>query len=162
MTLEIYLNDVLVASKTANTPNVGDSDLLSHACGSISITYSQRINYRDYNGQPSWQERFVEIDTPAGGYQLVRHVAEYSGSGSGTPPSHDYNATFVYPDARQDSNVNEYHNTRNPNGTWSITLKAYFTKIPHTPTHLLVNSSTVESPAKLVYDPTTNLLVADY
>lgn len=30
------------------------------------------------------------------------------------------------------------------------------------PTNLLVNSSTVESPAKLVYDPATNLLVADY
>ena len=29
-------------------------------------------------------------------------------------------------------------------------------------THLLVNSSTVETPAKLVYDPSTNLLVADY
>lgn len=31
-----------------------------------------------------------------------------------------------------------------------------------TPTHLLVNSSTVESPAKLVYDPATNKLVADF
>lgn len=31
-----------------------------------------------------------------------------------------------------------------------------------TPTHLLVNGSTVESPAKLVYDPATNKLVADY
>lgn len=36
---------------------------------------------------------------------------------------------------------------------------ALFKRIP---THLLVNSSTVESPAKLVYDPTTNKLVADY
>ena len=33
---------------------------------------------------------------------------------------------------------------------------------PRPPTHLLVNSSTKENPAKLVYDPTTNLLVADY
>lgn len=31
-----------------------------------------------------------------------------------------------------------------------------------TPTHLLVNSSTKESPAKLVYDTDTNKLVADY
>ena len=31
-----------------------------------------------------------------------------------------------------------------------------------TPTHLLVNSSTKESPAKLVYDSATNKLVADY
>lgn len=32
----------------------------------------------------------------------------------------------------------------------------------HTPTHLLVNSSTAENPAKLVYDPASHLLVADY
>ena len=38
-------------------------------------------------------------------------------------------------------------------------ITAVFKRLP---THLLVNSSTVESPAKLVYDPTTNRLVADY
>lgn len=43
----------------------------------------------------------------------------------------------------------------------SISVVAVFS-MPHIPTHLLVNSSTVESPAKLVYDPTTNLLVGDY
>lgn len=32
----------------------------------------------------------------------------------------------------------------------------------YTPTHLLVNSATRESPAKLVYDPATNRLVADF
>ena len=41
----------------------------------------------------------------------------------------------------------------------NMTLTAYFTR---TPTHLLVNSSTAENPAKLVYDPATNKLVADY
>ena len=40
-----------------------------------------------------------------------------------------------------------------------MNLDAYFTLQL---THLLVNSSTVESPAHLVYDPATNLLVADY
>ena len=40
-----------------------------------------------------------------------------------------------------------------------MSLDAYFIRQP---THLLVNSSTVESPAHLVYDPATNLLVADY
>lgn len=41
-------------------------------------------------------------------------------------------------------------------------LKAVFVHVPRVPTHLLVNSATKESPAKLVHDPTTNLLVADY
>ena len=40
-----------------------------------------------------------------------------------------------------------------------LNLDAFFTRQP---THLLVNSSTMESPAHLVYDPATNLLVADY
>lgn len=44
----------------------------------------------------------------------------------------------------------------------SIVVVAEFERIPHTPTDLLVNSSAVETPAKLVYDPTTNLLVGDY
>lgn len=43
--------------------------------------------------------------------------------------------------------------------TKSLSVTAFFTRQP---THLLVNSSTVESPAHLVYDPATNLLVADY
>ena len=43
-----------------------------------------------------------------------------------------------------------------------VGLTATFRRPQPTPTHLLVNSSTVESPAKLVYDPATNLLVADY
>lgn len=30
------------------------------------------------------------------------------------------------------------------------------------PTHLLVNSANLSAPVQLVYDPTTNLLVADY
>lgn len=39
------------------------------------------------------------------------------------------------------------------------TIKAVF---KHTPTHLLVNSFDRSTPVQLVYDPTTNLLVADY
>ena len=42
----------------------------------------------------------------------------------------------------------------------TYTVTAVF--VPDAHTHLLVNSSTKESPAKLVYDPATNLLVADY
>lgn len=163
MTIEIYLSNVLVASKVCNITDVGDSDSLAHACGSVSITYAERINYRDYNDQPSWQQRYTEIDTPAQGYQLVRRVLEYTGSGSGTPPDDDttFNIPFVYPSYRQDNNLNEYFNVRNPEGTWAATVRLYFTPV-HTPTHLLVNSATVGNPVQLVYDPATDLLVADY
>lgn len=42
----------------------------------------------------------------------------------------------------------------------SYTVTAVF--VPDAHTHLLVNSATKESPAKLVYYPATNRLVADY
>ncbi len=43
----------------------------------------------------------------------------------------------------------------------AITVTAVFAPV-RDPTHLLVNSSTAENPARLVYDPTTDLLVADF
>lgn len=44
-----------------------------------------------------------------------------------------------------------------------ISVVAYFEEIPvHVPTHLLVNSFSKSTPVQLVYDPTTNLLVADF
>lgn len=42
-----------------------------------------------------------------------------------------------------------------------ISITAVFRPL-HTPTHLLVNSSNYTNPVSLVYDPSTNLLVADY
>ena len=42
-----------------------------------------------------------------------------------------------------------------------ISITAVFRPL-HTPTHLLVNSSNYTNPVTLVYDPSTNLLVADY
>lgn len=42
-----------------------------------------------------------------------------------------------------------------------ISVEVLYERV-YTPTHLLINSSTRESPVKLVYDPATNLLVADY
>lgn len=46
--------------------------------------------------------------------------------------------------------------------TTYLTVLQNLVAVYREPTNLLVNSSTVESPGKLVYDPTTNLLVADY
>ena len=43
----------------------------------------------------------------------------------------------------------------------SIQVVAVF-DLPRVPTHLLVNSATKENPAKLVYYPASNRLVADY
>ena len=164
MTLEIYLNNTLVASKTCSITNVGDSDSVSHTCGSISVTYAERYNYRDYNDQPSWQQRYTETDTPNRGYKIVRRVLEYSGTGSGTPPDDDttFPSPFIYPDKRQDNNVNEYFNVRNPNGTWAATIRIYIERVPRTPTNLLVNSYNRTGTVRLTYDQTTNKLVADY
>ena len=165
MTIEIYLNNTLVASKVCTINDVGDSDSLSHACGTVSVTYTTKIDYRPYNDQPSWQQRYTETDTPAAGHKLVRRVLQYSGSGSGTPPDDDntFGIPFVYPDYRTDNNLNEFFNVRNPEGTWTATIRLYFLPInPRVPTDLLVNSYDMSTPVQLVFDPTTNLLVADY
>lgn len=162
MELVIYLDNVQVASKTISLATVGDSDSLAHACGSITVTYDERINYRDYNGQPSWQDDYVETVAPAQGYRLVRHVKDYTGTGTGTPPSEDVSdiTTIVFPYTWGDV-VHEYHNVRRPEGTWIAVLKAYFEKIPREPTNLLLNSVDHIWPIKLVYDPNTNKLVCD-
>lgn len=69
------------------------------------------------------------------------------------------NVSIVTPD---DLRIWEYYYT---DERWyykflSYNITAVFRRLGLT--HLLVNSSTVESPSKLVYDPATNLLVADY
>lgn len=56
-------------------------------------------------------------------------------------------------------NLKENASTRFEQWCSLYVVKAVFVRVP---THLLLNSSSAESPAKLVYDPTTNLLVADY
>lgn len=44
-----------------------------------------------------------------------------------------------------------------------VSVTAYFEQIPvHVPTHLLVNTYSKSVPVKLVHDPTTHKLVADY
>ena len=44
-----------------------------------------------------------------------------------------------------------------------ISVTAYFERIPvHVPTHLLVNTYSKSVPVKLVHDPATHKLVADY
>lgn len=167
MVLEIYLNNALVASKTCAMASVGDTDSVSAVCGSISVELRSTTNYRPYNDQPSYQNFFREIDAPTRGYKLVRHVKEYNGSGSGTPPDEDttFGAAFEYPSQRQDNALCEYHNTRQPNGTWLVSVRAYFEKVPRVPTGLLVNSSSRSTSVQLVYDDRTGgsgLLVADY
>lgn len=92
-----------------------------------------------------------------------------------TSPEHDtYNVGFGY-DAtlggfvweslasssvydRRGSAWWDYYNTITTTQT-SLVAVAFFKRVP---THLLVNSATLGSPVRLVHDPDTHLLVADY
>ena len=80
-------------------------------------------------------------------------VAEYLGYASSPLP--EWQELII-------TNTNPTHVETTIGQRSNIVVVAEFERIPHTPTHLLVNSSTAETPAKLVYDPTTNLLVGDY
>lgn len=52
--------------------------------------------------------------------------------------------------------------SKNPTYSITVTANATYTAVFRLLTHLLVNSHSLSTPVQLVYDPTTNLLVADY
>lgn len=71
------------------------------------------------------------------------------------------NANFYLTDFSQQTSLNGDGTVDHTNKFWTVNVVAVFEAIK-TLTHLLVNSSTKKNPAQLVYDPATNLLVADY
>lgn len=152
--------------------------------GTITVQYLRQNSYQvetRYGGtQTNRFDVFRFTATPAAGWQFDHWHISYSydrGARFGTPEeTHetiygdhdvyntnpfetvaDYTLSVGFWDLIEESyGTGRYADTRK---TLTYDIKAVFKR---TPTHLLVNSSTVENPAKLVYDPATNLLVADY
>ena len=127
-------------------------------------------------------KNFSYTATPAAGFSFSHFAVTVTADNGGTTSTRTVTrngtesaGTWTYsPDGRQQS-ANwiedgfgiwfEYYDsdTGDPIPGWygyvvSISVVAVFVRVP---THLLVNSSTAENPAQLVYDPATDLLVAD-
>ena len=98
-----------------------------------------------------WKRKLTRSDSPQIDYY------NYTKSNNPFPPA---NAGTEYPDAIDAAEAKTIYGI---DLAWSlieiVDAVAVFERLP---TDLLVNSSTIESPAQLVYDPATNLLVADF
>lgn len=124
-----------------------------------------------YVNPAGWMRWYRLAATPAAGWLFDRFEWQIEHNETGQNPSvTNYQKNInPFPPAGQgkdypgaddaaDSEI-DYVNPAYTITDTMVNIVAVF-KLAHT--DLLVNSSTLESPAKLVYDPTTNLLVADF
>lgn len=124
-----------------------------------------------YTNPNGWMTWYRLTATPAAGWQFVRFEWQIEHQETGQNPSFtSYQRTInPFPPAGQgkdypgadDAADSEIDYTA-PVVTVTDTMVNVVAVFKVAQTDLLVNSSTVESPAQLVYDPETNLLVADY
>lgn len=111
-----------------------------------------------------WLRIYTATATAAGNWRFVRFTwTRTRYNDTGTPIYTDY--TSPSNPATSSDGLSEARYVYS-SGHWSeyiiTNLTAVFQYVAPPHTHLLVNSATKESPPHLVYDPTTNLLVADY
>ena len=146
---------------SAVSKSVAISPPAAAAAGCTAQCPGEQTDYSD-----GWLRTYTLSASAATGWRFVKFtwdktIVTQSGSTSETVESSynpsDYNDGVV--ELRIDYTATTFQEDLISNVT---AIFEQTTPPPHTPTHLLVNSSTVENPAKLVYDPATNLLVADY
>ena len=148
--------------------------------GTISYSAGAHGHLNDTADFKDEYQNYTYTATPAQGYTFVRFVVTVGYYNAGSSGTMTYN---YYGTASGGSWVYDADATVDPNwigagyGFWygyysdgqlipgfegyvtSISVVAEFAPV-HQPTHLLVSSS--GNPAQLVYDPATDLLVADY
>lgn len=143
-------------------------------CDATCKSYVDDGTYSDSSSTTTFTNYELEA-TPAPGWEFLRfeetyRLSEYDGrdvfeetlnlAHNPWPGTRDYTAQTA---------PTEYERVMNNPVRYTIRAKveilslvAVFGPATHTPTNLLVNSADRSTPVKLVYDPTTNLLVADY
>ncbi|MBQ2436514.1 MAG: hypothetical protein II265_00340 [Clostridia bacterium] len=147
---------------SAVSKSVAISPPAAAAAGCIAQCPGEQTDYT--NG---WLRTYTLSASAATGWRFVKFTWDKTrvtqsgstpqGTGESSRNPSDYNDGVV--EQRTDFTATMFQEDLISNVT---AIFEQTTPPPHTPTHLLVNSSTAENPAKLVYDPTTNLLVADY
>ena len=110
-------------------------------------------------------DNFECAATPAAGWAfgsfMVTRQEYRNGSAYGTPTTTNY---YVNPTGKDTTAYRmpyeyAYPNTSENTYTRIVSVVATFVRAK---THLLVNSANKTTPVRLLYDPSTNLLVADY
>ena len=141
-----------VSKSVAISPPAAVAAGCSADCTGVQTDYSD-----------GWLRTYTATARPAGNWRFVkftwsRYRVRPSGSTLIDTPESPYN-----PSTSTDG-LNELRTETSTTWTEYIIsdLTAVFEYVAPPHTHLLVNSATKESPAHLVYDPATNLLVADF
>ena len=128
-----------------------------------------RYQFYTYTGHPAAGYRLVQ-------FKFVENVSIYDGDTEETYPSeHEIGYNYIHDNSYAVADHPSAYTIQVPGAVWSyeyegtgievwvssLTVEAVFERY-YIPTHLLVNSANKSTPVQLVYDPTTNLLVADY
>jgi len=109
---------------------------------------------------------FQIVGVPVAGWQVKYIKWKIAGTGAGSYTYSQGDKVPVTPsiyDPYAGDLIDGWSDYTTPRSEWTLyDVEVEFETAAPTHTDLLVNSSTVESPAKLVYYPTSNLLVADF
>ena len=111
-----------------------------------------------------WQRNYTATATAAGNWRFVKFTwTRTRYNDTGTPIPTDYESSSN--PATSSDGLSEARYVYS-SGRWTeyiiTNLTAVFEYVAPPHTHLLVNSANLSLPVQLVYDPDTNLLVADY
>ena len=149
-----------MASKTVTISPAGAA-AAAQAAG-VSATCVD-YDYQDY-GSSGWM-RWYRLTAPTIAGWTFSHFEWEAQTNSSDPIAHSETQNPFPPTGEGRDYPNAYtlaeQETRVLSTTY-LTVLQNLVAVYRERTHLLVNSSNVETPVKLVYDPTTNLLVADY
>lgn len=163
-----------VAQAVAFTWN-GRGDGRSHTVTASADAGAQSITFWLNSGDGYQIESYKLTATPSAGFRFVRfditrEYSDFQGSSYTHSVSNTESPAIAIVDLPAGDPANLLGSVRRLYGRdssqwylYNVTnVIAVFERIPHVPTHLLVNSSSLGSPVRLVHDPATHLLVADY
>lgn len=161
--VKIFINGVQAATGNIDLSVVGSTQTVASAGGNVTATLTANWDATMASG---YYRIYSFAATAANQYQFARWKWTERIYTEGSP---NYDPEVVYtnnttPTQAYDSDGYTRDSAGNLRRMWIITeIEAYFTGSGPTPahTHLLVNSFNRSTPVRLVYDPTTNKLVAD-
>ena len=133
--------------RTESTEYEGDTATVESFQMTAEANFPYTFDYFEWEETERYYLRDGTLD--------YENTATRSSSNNPCPTQTEGAITGYYPEIGKRYRVNGSYYTYEVS-----TIRVYFKT--RTPTNLLVNSANRSTPVKLVYDPATNLLVADY
>lgn len=162
---------------TATATDSQNEHTYSYIICNLTATPAAGWTFAGWSWEYDFRRKVIDVAT---GETTYDNTAHYTKSTALNPlqspldvttlPAGGYGWSHPAPYPIEGDDIRYWANT-SPHSVWStetvqtfynLVITATFTRNPRTPTHLLVNSFNRSTPVRLVYDPKTNLLVADY